>query len=276
MQRFHRRIYAPAGACAPSVNAMPATRKMALALAEEHAWVMATRNARDRYRSELCAGARSEAHQPDRRRSRPRCRSSGGIGELGLAYLRGMRLAGMAATHQAFSRARLGAGRYPRGARYRPRSLDEIRRCDLIPFADAHRGRCRGGDDGTRHLSRRSMRSRRAIRAYGFRTSCAGSWDFAVSCSATTSAWRRQPASADVAGAFARTDVPAAIWCWSAQPGAVAEALIAQHDAPGCDPARIESLCGKVASTWQQIVDNPQRDRFISRVTALDAHRSAT
>ena len=53
--------------------------------------------------------------------------------------------------------------------------------------------------------------------------------------------------------------------------GIVPEALAASRHADPCPPEKVASLQGAVAQTWQSLIDNPQRDAFIARVTALDA-----
>jgi beta-N-acetylhexosaminidase len=50
----------------------------------------------------------------------------------------------------------------------------------------------------------------------------------------------------------------------------VPEALAASRHAEPCPPDKLAALQGAVAQTWQSLTDNPQRDRFVARVTALD------
>ena len=48
-------------------------------------------------------------------------------------------------------------------------------------------------------------------------------------------------------------------------------ALITAHMTAGLGyQARVASLLGTVAPTWQALLDNPQRERFVARVTALE------
>jgi len=54
------------------------------------------------------------------------------------------------------------------------------------------------------------------------------------------------------------------------KPEIVPEALATTRDIAPCDLQRVASLCGKVAADWQSLIDNPQRDRFAARVTALE------
>ncbi|MGA9333610.1 MAG: beta-N-acetylhexosaminidase [Rudaea sp.] len=273
VQRFHQE-FTRLPALARIGECYARDPEMALALAEEHAWLMATEMRSididlsfapvlDLKRINRIVADRALDADPMV------------VSALGLAYLRGMRLAGMAATIKHFP----GHGSVLEDTHVEDavdrRSLDEMRRCDLIPFADAIEAGAEavmmghviysGIDANPAGYSRIWIQD--ILRGeFGFRGVV---FSDDISMAAATS----------VGGIGARIRAHRRAGCdlvLVCQPGAVAEALIAQRDAPGCDPARIESLCGKVASTWQQIVDNPQRDRFISRVTALDAHRSAT
>lgn len=60
------------------------------------------------------------------------------------------------------------------------------------------------------------------------------------------------------------------------QPQAVEAALAATDGLEPCDAERVAHLRGAVASTWAGLVDNPQRDLFVTRVTALDAKEDPT
>ncbi len=50
----------------------------------------------------------------------------------------------------------------------------------------------------------------------------------------------------------------------------VPEALAASRHAEPCPPDKVAALQGAVAQTWQSLADNPQRNDFVARVTALD------
>jgi beta-N-acetylhexosaminidase len=54
------------------------------------------------------------------------------------------------------------------------------------------------------------------------------------------------------------------------KPDIVDEAIAAHADTPPCDPAKIAALRGGIAQTWDKLIDNPQRDRFLARITALN------
>ncbi len=54
-------------------------------------------------------------------------------------------------------------------------------------------------------------------------------------------------------------------------PEVVAEAIAAVQAEPSVDGERLASLRGAIGASWAGLLDNPQRDRFVARVTALDA-----
>jgi beta-N-acetylhexosaminidase len=53
------------------------------------------------------------------------------------------------------------------------------------------------------------------------------------------------------------------------KPDAVDEALTAHARSAPCDPAKVASLRGTAAQTWESLLDNPQRDKFLARIAAL-------
>ncbi len=83
----------------------------AIARAEEHAWVMASEMRACGVDFQLRAGRRPRARQSRRSACAPSTPTRDACAELAQAYVRGMHLAGMAATAQAFPRSRLGAPR---------------------------------------------------------------------------------------------------------------------------------------------------------------------
>lgn len=246
----------------------------ALALAEEHAWLMAT---------EMRTIGVDLSFAPvldlkcinriiaDRALHADPVVAS----ELGLAYMRGMRMAGMAATIKHFP----GHGSVLEDTHVEtatdPRNLDEMRRSDLIPFADAIDAGAEAVmmahvvypavDANPAGYSRvwiqHILRGELGFRGVVFSDD--------ISMAAATG----------VGGIGARIEAHRKAGCdlvLVCKPDIVGAALATQRDVPGSDPDRVASLCGKVASTWQQIVDNPQRNRFIERVTALEPNQSTT
>jgi beta-N-acetylhexosaminidase len=59
-------------------------------------------------------------------------------------------------------------------------------------------------------------------------------------------------------------------------PDVVDEAIAAVQGRAAAAPERMATLRGAVASTWDSLNDNPQRERFIARVTALSAAEGTT
>jgi beta-N-acetylhexosaminidase len=244
-------------------------RALALALAEEHAWLMASEMraldidlsfapVMDLARGNVIIGERAFHADPKI------------VSELGLAYVRSMRLAGMAATVKHFP----GHGSVREDTHVESaidlRTLDELRETDLIPFADAIAAGAEAVMMG--HVAYPAVDALPAgysrvwiqeiLRGeFGFR-GVVFSDDISMA------------AAESVGGIGARITAHRDAGCdliLVCKPQIVPEALAAHRDTPPCDPARVATLLGTVASTWAALIDNPQRDRFITRVTALEA-----
>ncbi len=137
VQRFREGFTRPARPWAASRRPVrDRDPKQAVAIAEEHAWLMATEMRAldidlsfapviDLKRGNRAIGERAFHTEP------------AVVSALGLAYLRGMRLAGMAATIKHFP----GHGSVLVDTHFDsaadPRTLEELRTSDLLPFADA-------------------------------------------------------------------------------------------------------------------------------------------
>jgi beta-N-acetylhexosaminidase len=245
----------------------------ALALAEEHAWVMATEMRAidvdisfapvlDLQRGNVVIADRALHADPER------------ASALGVAYLRGMRLAGMAGTIKHFP----GHGTVPEDTHIEsatdPRTLDELRRSDLVPFADA----IAAGAEAVMmaHVTYPVVDARPAgysrvwihdvLRGeFGFR-GVVFSDDISM-------------AAAEGAGSIgARIDAHRDAGCdlvLVCKPEIVSEAIATQRGRAPCPGAMVASLLGRVAQTWPDLIDNPQRTRFVARITALDAKAAA-
>jgi len=48
-------------------------------------------------------------------------------------------------------------------------------------------------------------------------------------------------------------------------------AIAAVQGRAAAAPERLAALRGALGATWEGLTDNPQRERFIARITALDA-----
>ena len=243
-------------------------RAAALAMAEMHAWVMASElRANDVDLSfapvmDLARGNRiigERAFHAD-----PRI-----VSELGTAYLRGMRLAGMAATLKHFP----GHGTVVEVTHVEPatdpRDLDALRATDLIPFADGFEA----GAEAVMlaHVTYPSVDTLPAGYSkvwiqdvlrdeLGFR-GIAFSDDIGMA------------AAESVGGIGARIHAHLDAGCdlvLVCQPAQVAESIACVRGRAACPDATVARLKGEVASTWASLVDNPQRAAFIARLTALN------
>jgi len=247
--------------------------KSAVALAEEHAWLMASEMRAvgvdlsfapvvDLARGNLAIGERAFAADPEI------------VSELTQAYLRGMRLAGMAGTLKHFP----GHGSIAEDTHFDvasdPRDLDTLRETDLVPFAD---GIAAGADAVMlAHVTYPAVDTRPAgcsriwvedvLRGeLGFRGVVFGD-DIGMA------------AAESLGGIGARIEAHLLAGCdlvLACSHSIVPEALAASRHAEPCPPDRLAALQGAVAQTWQSLTDNPQRDRFVARVTALDENTVA-
>ncbi|MFO0041912.1 MAG: beta-N-acetylhexosaminidase [Pseudomonadota bacterium] len=249
-------------------------RQRALRLAEMHAWRMASEMRAigidlsfapvvDLARGNRAIGPRAFHADPE------------ATSALSLAYLRGMRMAGMAATIKHFP----GHGSVLEDTHFDdavdPRTLDELRAQDLVPFHDAILAgaeavmmahvRYPAVDADPAGYSRRwivdILRGDLAFRGAVF------SDDIGM-------------AAAESAGGIrARIEAHLDAGCdvvLVCQPAQAAEALAAVAHRPPASAATIAALQGLVAQDWDRLVDNPQRDRFIAAVGALDTPPTGT
>ncbi|MDR3386435.1 MAG: beta-N-acetylhexosaminidase [Rudaea sp.] len=241
--------------------------RLALALAEEHAWLMATEmRAIDIDLSfapvlDLKLGNRAIGERAFH--TEPHV-----VSELGLAYMRGMRLGGMAATVKHFP----GHGTVVEDTHVDnaadPRTLDQLRARDLLPFADA----IAAGAEAVMmaHVAYPTVDLlpagysqvwiKHILRGeYGFR-GVVFSDDISMAAAESAGGIGARIAAHRDAGC------DLVLVC---KPEVVPEALLSQHDSAPCDPGKLAGLCGTLGSDWLALLDNPQRDRFIARVTAL-------
>lgn len=248
--------------------------RAAVAIAEEHAWLMASEMraigvdmsfapVADLARGNLAIGERAFAADPDT------------VSELTQAYLRGMRLAGMAATLKHFP----GHGSVTEDTHFDsatdPRTLDELRETDLVPFAD---GIAAGAEAVMMaHVTYPAVDAKPAgcsriwvedvLRGeFGFRGVVLGD-DIGMA------------ATEPLGGIGARIEAHLLAGCdlvLACSPAIVPEALAASRHAEPCPPDRLASLQGQVAPTWQALAANPQRDDFAARITALDGEPMET
>ena len=247
--------------------------KLALAVAEEHAWLMATEMRAldidisfapviDLRRGNRAIGERALHTDPHV------------VSALGLAYLRGMRIGGMATTIKHFP----GHGSVLEDTHFDSaadlRSLDELRATDLVPFADA----IKSGADAVMmaHVAYPNVDAHPAgysrvwiediLRGeYGFR---------GVVFSDDISMIAAESAGGIGARIAAHRDAGCDL-VLVCKPDVVSEALRTTQGQTPCPSTRVAALCGSLASDWDALIDNPQRNRFLARVAALHSEGKA-
>ena len=244
----------------------------AIARAEEHAWLMASEMRAvgidlsfapvvDLARGNRAIGDRAFDADPQV------------VSELAQAYLRGMRLAGMAATIKHFP----GHGSIAEDTHFDPavdtRTLADLRDTDLVPFADA----IAAGAEAVMmaHVTYPAVDSHAAgfsrvwiedvLRGeLGFRGVVIGD-DIGMA------------AAESVGGIAARIEAHLLGGCdllLACGTSIVDEAIAASAQATPCDPEQLARLQGEVAQTWESLAGNPQRDEFIARVSRLEQEPS--
>ena len=239
----------------------------AIRLAEEHAWVMASEMRAigvdfsfapvvDLARGNAAIGLRAFHADP------------AAASELGQAYVRGMHLGGMAAVLKHFPGHGSVAADTHKAQAIDPRPLEQIRRDDLRPFAEGIDASVEAVmmahvvypavDDQPAGYSRRWIET--ILRnELGF-TGAVISDDISMAAAGMAGT-----VTGRVLGHLdAGCDLVLACF-----PEVVDEAIAAVKGriAPGAE--RLVALRGAIGSTWEGLTENPQRDRFVARITAL-------
>lgn len=243
----------------------------AVRLAEEHAWVMA---------SELRASGVDFSFAP----VVDLARGNAAIGlrafhadpaitaELAQAYVRGMHLGGMAAVLKHFPGHGSVAADTHKAQAIDPRSLEVIRRDDLLPFAHCIEARVEAVMMA--HVTYPAVDSRPAgyspvwigqiLRSeLGFGGAVISDDISMAAAGAAGSVGERVRAHLD-----AGCDLVLACF-----PDVVEEALAAVAGTAATMPLALAALRGALGSSWEGLTNNPQRDRFVARITALNAER---
>jgi beta-N-acetylhexosaminidase len=240
----------------------------AVALTEEHAWVMASEMRAldidvswapvvDLKRGNRAIGERAFHADP------------AVVSELSLAYLRGMRLAGMAATAKHFPGHGTVAEDTHFDAAVDPRSLDDLRASDLVPFADAFAA----GAEATMlaHVTYPAVDAYPAgYSRVWIQDVLRGEMGFQ---GVVVSDDIGMAAAESAGGVGARIHAHLDAGCdlvLVCQPAQVAESIAGVRGRPPCPAATLARLRGEVASSWSAMLDNPQRAAFVARLTALD------
>lgn len=238
--------------------------KLAVALAEEHAWLMACEMraidvdlsfapVADLACGNLAIGQRAFHADPAI------------ASELVQAYARGMHLAGMAVTLKHFP----GHGNVLADTHFDTatdtRTLDELRKSDLIPFVD---GFAAGAEAiMMAHVNYPEVDSLAAgfskvwmdgilRKELGYKGIIIGD-DIGMA------------AAEAMGGIPARIEAHLNGGCeliLACSPAIVEESVNATAHLAACPAARVESLRGAVAPTWEALVDNPKRDEIIARL----------
>jgi len=179
-------------------------------------------------------------------------------------------LAGMAATIKHFP----GHGSVLEDTHFAnaadPRSLDELRATDLIPFGDA----IAAGAEAVMmaHVAYPAIDAHPAgYSKFWIQDMLRGEYAFrGVVFSDDIS----MVAAETVGGIPARIAAHVDAGCelvLVCRPEAVAESLRATQGQPACPDERLALLSGRVAANWDEMLDNPQRERFLSRLATLTA-----
>ena len=241
----------------------------AIKLAEEHAWVMASElrasgidfsfaPVADLARGNAAIGTRAFHADPDI------------AGELIHAYVRGIHLGGMAAVLKHFPGHGSVAVDTHKAQAIDPRALDEIRQNDLRPFLEGFSAHAEAVmmahvvypavDEQPAGYSRRWIQD--ILRGeLGFNGAVISD-DISM-------------AAAGVAGGVAeRVHAHLEAGCdlvLACFPDVVEQAIAAMPPPSAASVQRIATLRGAIGSTWASLLDNPQRDHFVARVTALNS-----
>ncbi len=238
--------------------------KRAVAMAEEHAWLMATEMrtvdvdlsfapVADLARGNLAVGQRAFHADP------------AVTSELVQAYARGMHLAGMAVTLKHFPGHGSVLADTHFDAATDSRSLDDMRTSDLVPFVD---GIAAGAEAiMLAHVTYPEVDQRAA----GFSNVWIG--DILRKQMAYTGVIIGDDigmaAAEEMGGIPARIDAHLRAGCeliLACSPAIVEQSLAATTSIPACPSARVESLRGAVAATWEALEENPKRDEIIARL----------
>lgn len=239
----------------------------AVRLAEEHAWVMASELRAcgidfsfapvvDLARGSAAIGPRAFHEDPAI------------AGELAQAYVRGMHLGGMAAVLKHFPGHGSVATDTHKAQAVDPRPLDAIRDADLRPFIQAIEAHAEAVMMA--HVIYPAVDDRPAgFSRVWIEDVLRGELGFAgIVISDDIS----MAAAGAAGGVGARVEAHLAAGCdlvLACFPEVVDEAIAALPRMPDEAMERLVPLRGAIGATWEGLLDNPQRDRFIARITAL-------
>jgi len=244
----------------------------AVRMAEMHAWVMASELRAndvdlsfapvvDLARGNRAIGERAFHADP------------GVVSELGAAYLRGMRLAGMAATLKHFP----GHGSIAEDTHFDaatdPRDLEVLRATDLIPFADDFEA----GAEAVM-LAHVTYPAVDALPAGYSKVWIQDVLRHELGFDGVVFSDDIGMAAAESAGGVnARVNAHLDAGCdlvLVCAPSLADEAIQSVRGRDPCAPERVRKLCGAVAGTWQSLMDNPQHASFVAALRELGGERA--
>lgn len=247
----------------------------ALRLAEEHAWVMA---------SELLASGVDFSFAP----VVDLARGNAAIGlrafhadpsitaELAEAYVRGMHLGGMAAVLKHFPGHGSVAADTHKAQAIDPRALDAIRANDLLPFAECIEAQVEAvmmahviyPEVDAQPAGYSRVWIQQILRGeLGFVGAVISDDISMAAAGAAGGIGERVHAHID-----AGCDLVLACF-----PDVVDEAIAAMRDRDiDTTSSPLVALRGALGASWEGLLDNPQRDRFVARITALHAEQVTT
>lgn len=240
----------------------------AVRLAEEHAWVMSSELRAcgvdfsfapvvDLARGSAAIGPRAFHGDP------------GIAGELAQGYVRGMHLGGMAAVLKHFPGHGSVAADTHKAQAIDPRPLDAIRDADLRPFVEAIEAHAEAVMMA--HVIYPAVDEHPAgFSSVWIEDILRGELGFAgIVISDDIS----MAAAGAAGGVGARVGAHLAAGCdlvLACFPDVVDEAIAALPQPSDDALERLAPLRGAIGASWEGLLDNPQRDRFIARITALD------
>lgn len=244
-------------------------RATALRMTEMHAWMMASELRAcdidlsfapvvDLARGNRVIGQRAFHRDPQ------------AVADLGGAYLRGMRLAGMAATLKHFPGHGTVAEDTHLEAAVDPRDLATLRANDLVPFVE---GLAVGAEAVMlAHVTYSSVDTLPAgYSRLWIEDVLRGELGFrGIVFSDDVGMAAAQSAGGVGARVNAHLDAGCdlVLVCW---PALIDESIAAVRGRAPCDAARLKALCGVAAGTWESLHDNPQHAAFAVALRSLDS-----
>jgi beta-N-acetylhexosaminidase len=184
--------------------------------------------------------------------------------------VRGMHLGGMAAVLKHFPGHGSVATDTHKAQAIDPRGLDEIRRDDLLPFAECIEARVEAVMMA--HVTYPAVDSRPAgYSKVWIERILRGELGFAGAVISDDISMAAAGAAGSV-GERVRAHLDAGcdlvLACF---PEVVDEAIAAMPGGASPMPPQLAAMRGALGSSWDGLTNNPQRERFVARITALNA-----